>query len=90
MKEFLKSIFSDVDGQGSFKRIGTAVILLLIVSTVIGVTFFHASFQEQMWEDLKYTFWLSMGFITSEKFTSRGTAPKEEVKKDEAKKEESK
>jgi len=72
MKEFIKQIFSDVDGGGSFKRIATAVILLLIVITVIGVNFFHATFQQQMWEDIKYTFWLSMGFITSEKFTNRG------------------
>ncbi len=72
MKEFFKDMFSDVDGGASFKRGGTAVILLLIVAIVIGVYFFHASFQAQMWEDLKYTFWLSMGFITSEKFTNRG------------------
>lgn len=71
MKEFFKSIFSDVDGQGSSKRVATFVILLLIVATVIGVTFFKASFQAQMWEDLKYTFWLCLGFITSEKFTTR-------------------
>jgi len=71
MKEFLKSVFSDVDNQGSSKRIATFIILLLIVFTVIGVEFFHATFQAQIWEDLKYTFWLCLGFITSEKFTIR-------------------
>lgn len=71
MKEFIKSVFSDVDNQGSSKRVATFVILLLIFVTVIGVTFFNAAFQAQMWEDLKYTFWLCLGFITSEKFTNR-------------------
>lgn len=72
MKEFLKSVLSDVDGSGSSKRVATFVILFLIVLISIGVTFFHATMQAQIWEDLKYTFWLMMGFITSEKFTDRG------------------
>ncbi|MEP7319557.1 MAG: hypothetical protein ABI921_12475 [Panacibacter sp.] len=72
MKNFIKQMFSDVDGEGSFKRFGMFVILLLIFITVIGVTFFHASFQAQIWEDLKFTFWIGLGFITSEKFTKRG------------------
>jgi hypothetical protein len=72
MKEFFKYVFTDIDGQGSSKRVATFVILLLITAIVIGVTFFNAAFQEMIWQDLIYTFLISMGLITSEKFTNRG------------------
>jgi len=69
---FLKQVLSDVDGQGSSKRVMSFAILALLFIIALGVTFFHASFQEQIWQDLIYTLLTGFGLITSEKFTKRG------------------
>jgi hypothetical protein len=69
---FLKQVFSDVDGQGSSKRVMSFAILALLFIIALGVTFFHATFQEQIWQDLIYTLLTGLGLITSEKFTKRG------------------
>ena len=70
--KFIQSIFSDVDGQASSKRVGTFIVLALIVAITIGVTFGSAKFSDAIWTDLIYTFLAGMGLITSEKFTKRG------------------
>lgn len=69
---FLKQILSDVDGQGSSKRVMSFGILGLLAVIATGVTFFHAAFQQQIWQDLIYTLLAGFGLITSEKFTKRG------------------
>jgi hypothetical protein len=69
---FLKQVLSDVDGQGSSKRVMSFAILALLFIIALGVTFFYASFQEQIWQDLIYTLLTGFGLITSEKFTKRG------------------
>jgi hypothetical protein len=71
---FLQQILSDVDGQGSSKRVMSFGILGLISTIALGVTFFHATFQEQVWQDLIVTLLAAFGLITSEKFTKRGPA----------------
>ena len=65
-------MFSDVDRQGSQKRLVTFGIFLLIAGNNIGVTFFHASFNEHIWDDLIYSLLAGLGMITAEKFTNRG------------------
>jgi hypothetical protein len=49
-------------------------ILLLMAIIALGVTFFHAAFQQQIWQDLVYTLLAGFGLITSEKFTKRSPA----------------
>jgi len=73
MKQIFKQIFQDVDGQGSSKRIVLFVMLLLMVAIAIGVTFFDASYPTDIWNDLKYTLWLCLGFVFGEKLTPRKT-----------------
>ena len=68
---FLKQMFSDVDGQGSHKRLIVFGIFILIAAIVIGVTFCKATFQANIWDDLIYTLIAGLGMITSEKFTTR-------------------
>jgi len=72
--KFLQQILSDVDGQGSSKRVMSFCILALISIIALGVTFFHAAFQEQIWQDLIFTLLAGFGLITSEKFTKRSPA----------------
>jgi len=71
---FIQQTFSDVDGQGSSKRVMSFGILALISCIALGVTFFHATFQEQVWQDLIFTLLAGFGLITSEKFTKRSPA----------------
>ena len=70
--DFLKQIFSDVDGTGSSKRATLFIVLALIGIIVIGVTFFHATFNETIWTDLFFALLSFGGMITAEKFTKRG------------------
>lgn len=70
--KFILQMFSDVDGQGSQKRLVTFGIFLLVASIAVGVTFFHAALNEHIWEDLIYTLLVGLGLITAEKFTKRG------------------
>ncbi len=72
MKELFKQMFQDVDQQGSQKRLVTFGIFCLVAAIVIGVTFFHASLNDHIWEDLIYTLLAGLGLITAEKFTKRG------------------
>ncbi len=69
--KFVQQILSDVDGQGSSKRVMSFAILALLSTIGLGVTFFHATFQQQIWQDLIFTLLAGFGLITSEKFTKR-------------------
>lgn len=81
MKNFFQQILSDVDGQGSSKRVATFWLLTLISAITVGVTFFHAYFNETIWTDLLLAFAASIGLVTYEKYNKRkevtGVAPKE-------------
>lgn len=70
--KFILQMFSDVDGQGSQKRLVTFGIFLLVAAITIGVTFFHCVLNDHVWEDLIYTLLAGLGLITAEKFTKRG------------------
>lgn len=80
MRQLLKSIISDVDGQGSSKRAVLFFILGLIAVNDIGVTFFHATFNEAIWTDLFFALLSFGGMITAEKFTKRGVNKEGESK----------
>lgn len=69
---FIKQMFTDVDGQGSQKRLISFGIFLLVAAISIGVTFFKAVLNDHIWEDLIYTLLAGLGLITAEKFTKRG------------------
>jgi len=71
---FIKEIFSDVDKQGSQKRLITFGIFLLIAYIVISVTSFKATFVPDIWRDLIFALLVSLGFVASEKFTKRGVS----------------
>jgi hypothetical protein len=83
MKPFIQQIFSDIDGQGSSKRIAAFWILLIITAIAIGVVFFDKRISETIWDNLILLFGLSMGLITSEKFTKRKTVVNDNTEKDE-------
>lgn len=70
--KFIQQMFSDVDEQGSQKRLVTFGIFLLLATITIGVTFFHATFNEVVWTDLCFLLGAGLGVIASEKFTKRG------------------
>jgi uncharacterized protein (DUF983 family) len=70
--DFIKQIFSDVDGQGSSKRLAAFWILVLISLIAIGNAFFKAFFNANVWESLVYLFAATLLAVTSEKFTKRG------------------
>ena len=72
--QFIQQIFSDVDGQGSSKRVMSFAILALVTVIALGVTFFRATFQPQIWQDLIFTLLAGFGLITAEKFTKRSPA----------------
>jgi len=69
--KFIQQMFSDVDGQGSNKRLISFGIFLLIAAITIGVTFFKATLNQNIWDDLNYTLWIGIGAVTAEKFTKR-------------------
>lgn len=72
MKQFISSIFKDVDGQPSSKRVITFAIAILIIAIAIGNSFFGYKVDDNIWSDLIYTLWAGLGMVTSEKFTKRG------------------
>ncbi|MBX6362041.1 MAG: hypothetical protein IRZ03_18450 [Acidobacterium ailaaui] len=72
MKQFISSIFKDVDGQYSSKRVITFAIAILIIAIAIGNSFFGYKVDDNIWSDLIYTLWAGLGMVTSEKFTKRG------------------
>ena len=39
MKDFLKSVFSEADGTGSFGRIGSGLTLLIVLGCVVHITY---------------------------------------------------
>jgi hypothetical protein len=70
--KFIMQMFSDVDGQGSQKRLVVFGVFLVVAAIAIGVTFFHATLNESVWTDLIFLLGAGLGLITSEKFTKRG------------------
>lgn len=69
--EIIKQILSDVDGQGSSKRIAALWLLLLISIIALAVTFDVAKLNNTVWTDLVIMFGICIGAITGEKFTKR-------------------
>jgi hypothetical protein len=71
LTEIIKQILSDVDGQGSSKRMAAIWLLAIITVIAISVTFEWAKLNNTIWTDLVIMFGICIGAITSEKFTKR-------------------
>ena len=63
-------MLSDVDGQGSSKRGGFLVILMVFVFMAIG-SCYGLKVKDNIWDDVFYAMLTFAGMITSEKFTKR-------------------
>lgn len=69
-QNFLYSMFSDVDGQGSSKR-GIAFVILLVFTFMAVGSCYGLTIKDNIWDDVFYALLTFGGMITSEKFTKR-------------------
>jgi hypothetical protein len=71
MKQILKSILSDVDGQTSSKRVITILAFLMMCVGFIASTFGNVTVEEFIWDGMLYIVATGLGFTTIEKFSRK-------------------
>jgi hypothetical protein len=70
--KFFQSILSDVDGQGSSKRLTLFILVILYVIMALANTFQGKHIDEKILDNTFYAILLLSGFNLAEKFTKRG------------------
>lgn len=70
MKNIIFQILSDVDGQGSSKRVIAFAVLLVFMFMAVG-SCFNLTIKDNIWDDVFYGLLYFGGLITAEKFTKR-------------------
>jgi len=69
MKEFLNSVFEDVNGQKSSKRLITVMAFICLSIAFIISIFIEIKLPQFMWDSMIYIVGAGLGFATVEKFT---------------------
>jgi hypothetical protein len=69
MKEFLNSVFEDVNGQKSSKRLITVMAFTCLSIAFIISIFTEIKLPQFMWDSMIYIVGAGLGFATVEKFT---------------------
>lgn len=72
IKEIISSIFSDVDGDVSSKRVITFLFVIATLITWACNLFWNMQVSQFIYEGLLYIIGIGLGVITAEKFSSRG------------------
>jgi hypothetical protein len=70
--KFIQSILSDVDGQGSSKRVTLFILVFLYVTMGIASTFWGKQIDPKILDNTFYAILLLSGFNLAEKYTKRG------------------
>lgn len=74
MKEFIKSIFSDIDNMGSSKRITALWVVVVLLTFVHIICFVTESFKDERTSLINGDYWLAggvLGLCFFEKLTNR-------------------
>ena len=71
MKQILKSILSDVDGQTSSKRVITIFAFILMGIGFLSNTFCGTQIEQFIWDGMMYIVATGLGFTTIEKFSRK-------------------
>lgn len=66
MKQFILSLFKDVKGNISSKRIAFLIVLVLFVSMALEISFGKMHFIPEVWNGVKQTLWFLGGYVASE------------------------
>lgn len=73
MKQFLLSLFKDVQGNISSKRIAFLIVLVLFVTIALEVSWGRMRFVPEIWEGVKQTLWFLGGYVTAEWLSKIGS-----------------
>ena len=68
MKDFLKKMLNDVDGNPSSKRVITLVSFLLVAFGYVSNIFFHIPLKDFIFEGVLWLTGAGLGFTTLEHF----------------------
>lgn len=69
MKQFLKSLLSDVNGNISSKRVAFLIVLVLFITLSLEISLGKMKFVPEVWDGVRQTLWFLGGFVTSEYLT---------------------
>lgn len=69
MKQFLKSLLSDINGNISSKRVAFLIVLVLFITLSLEISLGKMKFVPEVWEGVRQTLWFLGGFVTSEYLT---------------------
>ena len=72
IRNFFKSILSDVDGQQSSKRFITLIAFALLATAFTANIFFEIPLQEFVFDGMMYLVCVGLGVTCAEKFRSNG------------------
>ncbi len=72
MKDFLKQVFRDVDGQYSSKRFVVFISIGILIATWVGNFFYQMQIAEFIFEGFLYITVIGLGVTTAEKFSRKG------------------
>lgn len=71
MKDFFKSLFSDIDNQVSSKRFITVFAFLLLGIAFLLDIFIDVQLKQYIWDGILYIVLMGLGVTTAEKFTNK-------------------
>lgn len=71
MKNFFKSLFSDIDNQVSSKRFITVFAFLLLGIAFLLDIFIDVQLKQYIWDGILYIVLMGLGVTTAEKFTNK-------------------
>lgn len=71
MKNFFKSLFSDIDNQVSSKRFITVFAFLLLGVAFLLDIFIDVQLKQYIWDGILYIVLMGLGVTTAEKFTNK-------------------